>query len=216
MPLRNGWSLSEVGVCKGPGCTEISLRYCGRKSITRAVLTSWDTDLHHRVNHRNGLSMLGAIDFRATQYAVAQIPNKYHVVAANCISGGHMSAAAQSQWDPLVDSKCRFCGGRDTKWHRCFECPLASTVRKAFDPMLHSCSALDSCLSGPRTPRYPCFSAAVQDGSCNHLTRDVIHVTANGFSTLTVVGSPPRCVEARHADGQWSWTLHSKFPPISF
>ena len=204
---RNGWSLSEEGVCKGPGCTEISLRYCGRKSITRAVLTSWATDLHHQVNHRNGLSQLGAIDFRATQHAVAQTPAEFHVVAANCISGGHMSAAAQSQWDPLVDPKCRFCGDRDTKWHRCFDCPLASTVRKAFDPMLQWVKI--------HSPHW-IHASVVQEHPDTHVFRLLCNCRRfvpppdprcepyNGKWVFYTDGScnTPRCVEARHA--AWS------------
>ena len=134
--LRNSWEIHPCGRCSGPGCAEFNLRFSSRRQIRRAVLAGWAFELSNKVAHRNGLSQLGAIDFRATHKAVAGLAVPFHHVAANCISGGHMSHAAQSQWDPLVEANCRHCGAWDTKWHRCFQCPIADAVRQPFLPLL--------------------------------------------------------------------------------
>ena len=47
-----------------------------------------------------------------------------------------MANAARCQRDPLVDSSCRFCEAKGTKWHRCFDCPLADSIRPVFNSAL--------------------------------------------------------------------------------
>ena len=133
---RNGWCLSGDGRCTGPGCAEFSVRFSSRKQVTRAILSAWSTELGTMLQHRNGLSNLGAVDARSTQNALAKQPRPFQGVAINCISGGHMSCAARSQWDRLTSNTCRFYGSKDTKWHRCFECPVAGQLRRHFESTL--------------------------------------------------------------------------------
>ena len=201
---RNGWEVSPTGRCSGPGCVEFCLHSCSRKQVTDSVLVAWSFELHRQVNHRNGLASLGAIDCRATQWAVKSLPPAFHSVALNCISGGHMSGAARSLWDPLVDETCKYCGAKDTKWHRCFDCPIFQEVRHTFRPML--------AWVQERAPHWVHAAVAVEHPD--------MHVLRMLFHNRTFVKAPdplcepyknqwtfftdgscnvPRCPEARHA-----------------
>ena len=62
------------------------------------------------MSHRNGLHGLGALSCEDTIAVVMSLPLNCTRVAANCVSGGHMSASARAKWDPLADVECPHCG----------------------------------------------------------------------------------------------------------
>ena len=136
MLSRNGWRLNEQGWCTGPGMQCFSVRHSSRRQICKAVQRAWTDILHTKIEHRTGLHALGALASCDTVAVLRSLPHDQQRVAVNAVTGGHMSAAAKCQWDPTLDDKCEFCGQRDTKYHRVFECPLFSEIRKAFSGLL--------------------------------------------------------------------------------
>ena len=133
---RNDWVISSDGWCYGPGMYCFSLKVSSRRQITKAVQQAWTDSLHAKLAHRNGLHALGAISGVDTTMVIRSLPHTLQKTAANCVAGGHMSAAARSQWDPLQEPVCPFCGAVDTKVHRVYHCPVFDNIRIAFRPML--------------------------------------------------------------------------------
>ena len=136
MLQRNGWTPHEDGWCKGPGAASFSVKVSGRKQIARAIQHAWSHQVPEFLEHRNGLHALGPIAVQETTAANQQMPQKVRPIMVNCVTGGHMAAAARAKWDALVEPRCMFCGEMDTKGHRVFSCPLFRKVRPHFQPML--------------------------------------------------------------------------------
>ena len=133
---RNQWEITETGWCMGPGMFSFSDKCGSRRQISRAIQAAWTYELGSKLAHRNGLHNLGAVSGRDTLAVVRSLPASGHPNAVNCISGGHMSASSKAQWDPLQDPCCPFCGHRDTKAHRAYDCPLFGPIRVVFGPLL--------------------------------------------------------------------------------
>ena len=136
MCARLGWEMQTTGWCCGPGLHTFSVRCSSRRQISTAIQAAWGHEVAVRVSHRNGLHALGSVSGPDTFRVLASLPAKSLRTAVNCLAGGHMSASAQSLWDPCVEPNCKFCGDRDTKFHRVFVCPFYAEVRNAFQPML--------------------------------------------------------------------------------
>ena len=133
---RNEWVISPDGWCYGPGMYCFSLKVSSRSQLSLAIQKAWNDNLHTKIEHRNGLHNLGSLSGHDTALVVESLPGVVQRTAANCVAGGHMSAAARSQWDPLQEPHCPYCGQPDTKMHRVFYCPAFDVIRKTFQPML--------------------------------------------------------------------------------
>ena len=136
MCAKAGWEVSDSGWCHGPGMHTFSVRHSSRRQISSAIQQAWLHEVSLRVSHRNGLHSLGALSAIDTSYVIKTLPSSQQRGAVNCVAGGHMSASAQALWNPTVTAECRFCGSKDTKFHRVFECPFYAQVRSVFAPML--------------------------------------------------------------------------------
>ena len=133
---RSDWEVKPDGWCCGPGMYTFSVKHSSRRQISRAVQAAWTHNLGAKLAHRNGLHAVGAISGSDTMTVVQALPASRHNFAANCVAGGHMSASSRAKWDALVEPQCVHCGAQDTKFHRVFECPLFSSIRQAFAPLL--------------------------------------------------------------------------------
>ena len=136
MLQRTGWYLQLDATLKGPDNMWLHLKTDAPRIIRGTIVQAWAKMAPPKVAHRNGLHAMPAPaleDFRhvCSKFAPPQIRS-----LGLQFFGGFHSKAAQSLWDPFEDGVCRFCGARDTRHHRIFDCMAHTGLRRPFQPIL--------------------------------------------------------------------------------
>ena len=129
MLRRCQWSLLPTGWAKGPGHWTFHVTQSGDAQMVAAVEGAWRALLPERIRHRNGLHQVEVPDAASTAKALSRFGRGEQLLLALSITGAFLSPAAVSQWDPLQDPRCPFCGAACTKHHQLLECPATAALR---------------------------------------------------------------------------------------
>ena len=134
---RNEWSLALDGTAKGPGNTSFNLLADPPRMIRATLRTAWLDLIPAKVRDRNGLLQVLSPAPDICHRILARFPDGLQVHLAQSAVGGFMSNAARATWDPLQCPQCDLCGMLDSKHHRLLECPIATPLRRLYQPLLN-------------------------------------------------------------------------------
>ena len=134
---RNEWSLTLDGTAKGPGNTSVNLLTDPPRMIRAALRTAWLDLIPAKVRDRNGLQQVRSPAPDICHRILTRFPEGFQVHLAQSAVGGFMSNAARATWDPLQCPQCDLCGMLDSKHHRLLECPIATPLRRLYQPLLN-------------------------------------------------------------------------------
>ena len=129
-----GWNLQQGETFADVHGRCFDLVLTSMSHVESLLLTSWADRVVQEVCHRKGLEVLDSLDVRASRPDLHLSAAEKGMMAA-LVTGRHFTCDAISHFGKGCPDLCPFCGGKDSREHRVYECQGLDRERNA-DPLV--------------------------------------------------------------------------------
>ena len=145
--LRLGWTVDKTGMINVSAFLRFDILHTSFQRFVLFAIKSWQETLIVLNTSRFGLFNLRPISRHDTLQQLDKFESTQRILLLREIASAFQTNVQKSKWTGDTDDTCDYCNAaKDTKFHRCLECPCFDGVRQKHQQIVEKLKVAESSM----------------------------------------------------------------------